>query len=534
MMADHHVERRELNARARALLAGDGTLSGPVLELAGASFQAGDEVVAMEQNRRLRPEGAGPGEFVRNGERGQVVEVRPGEHPEVVVDFERRGRVTLGEEDLMRQVRPGVVGTIAHAYAVGLTRGRGDARLYVVRRRELAPALDAHAGLPRLDDEATTLQAVTRRLEAQQAERLATEVDPEAAEVARLRRDHDLAGLARLALASEDASASPAGRAYRHAADALASAACLEPDPALVARLGPRPEGGPQRRTWDRAVGAVAVYRARWDMAPVPGGPGASWALGPAPEEGPALAYHRAAAEALEAAERSALAARPTPELATERRSLRHSLALAPSPERLDEAAAAVALARRQLAAAEADHAGAAQRLEGLSAARLWRRNRQGIEMARRSLHVADQRCARSTVELERAELRAAALQEQAPAREALRQRLDAVEAALDTQVEAAVAAPAPYLTAVLGEPPEDLTTPSSWREAAVRIEIYRHAELGHDPAEGPVVNEPGLVGAIGSRPEDYLGAVVWDHVAEVAAPELAPELEPPELDLGL
>jgi hypothetical protein len=137
-------------------------------------------------------------------------------------------------------------------------------------------------------------------------------------------------------------------------------------------------------------------------------------------------------------------------------------------------------------------------------------------------------------VELERAGVRAAALQEQAPAREALRQRLDAVEAALDAQVEAAVVAPAPYLVAVLGEPPEDLTTPSAWREAAVRIETYRHAELGHDPAEGPVVDEPGLIGAIGPRPEDYLGAVVWEHVAEVAAPELAPELEPPGLDLGL
>jgi hypothetical protein len=562
MMADHHTERGELNARARALLAGDGTLHGPVVEVAGQSFQAGDEVVAMEQNRRLRPDGAGPGEFVRNGERGAVVEVRPGPQPEVVVDFERRGQVALGEEDLMRQVRPGVVGTIAHAYAVtshmaqgetyqagrhlstdassregvyvGLTRGRGDARLYVVRRRELAPSLDAHAGLPRLDDEATTVQALTRRLEAQQAERLATEVDPEAAEVARLRCDHDLAGLVRLALASEDASASPAGRAYRHAADALASAACLDPDPVLVARLGPRPEAGPQRRTWDQAVGAVAVYRARWDTAPVPGGPGASWALGRAPAEGDAVAYHRAAAEALEAAERTALAARPTAELAEERRSLRHSLALAPSPDRLDEAAAAVALARRQLAVAERSHVEAAQRLEELSAARLWRRNRQGIEMARRSLHVADQRCARATVELERTEVRLAALQEQAPAREALRQRLDAVEAALETQVEAAVAAPAPYLTAVLGEAPEDLTAPSPWREAAVRIETYRHAELGRSPAEGPVVDEPGLVGAIGPRPEDYLGAVVWDHVAEVAAPELGPELEPPGLDLGL
>ncbi len=35
MMADHHVERREFNAAARALLVGQGTLSGPVVEVAG-------------------------------------------------------------------------------------------------------------------------------------------------------------------------------------------------------------------------------------------------------------------------------------------------------------------------------------------------------------------------------------------------------------------------------------------------------------------------------------------------------------------
>ncbi len=50
-------------------------------------------------------------------------------------------------------------------------------------------------GLPRLDeDEDSTLTALTRRLEAQRGERLAQELDPDAAEVARLRR---IAGVAR-------------------------------------------------------------------------------------------------------------------------------------------------------------------------------------------------------------------------------------------------------------------------------------------------------------------------------------------------
>ncbi len=284
MIADHHVERRELNTRARTLLAADGTLRGPVVEVAGQSFCAGDEVVAMEQDRRLRSKRGRDAGFVHNGERGRVVEVRPGRRPVVVVDFERRGQVEVTEPHLAKWVRPGVVGQLAHGYAVtsnmaqgetyqagrhlstdassregvyvGLTRGRGDARLYMVRRRDLVPSVDQHAGLPRLDDEATTLEAVTRRLESQRAERLAQEVDPDALEVARLRGSHDLAQLSALALASDDPATSLAGRAYRQEAEALASAACLDAStppsvPASVPVPTAAPSGEPGTRRWD-------------------------------------------------------------------------------------------------------------------------------------------------------------------------------------------------------------------------------------------------------------------------------------------
>ncbi len=563
MTADHHVERRELNERARALLAADGTLRGPSVEVAGQSFQVGDEVVAMEQDRELRPNGADRSDFVRNGERGRVVEVAAGRHPLVVVDFARRGRVSIDFEHLTKRVRPGVVGQIAHAYAVtshmaqgenyqagrhlstdassregvyvGLTRGRGDARLYLVRRRDLVPAVGDHAGLPRLDEEDSTLTAVTRRLESQRAERLARELDPSALRVDRLRRSHDLAGLAALALAGDDPAASLAGRAYRQAADALASRACLDVDPALAARLGPRPGAGPRRQSWDRAVGAVAVYRARWDAASTRGGPGASWALGPAPASGAALAQYHAAAEALEAAERSGLSGEPTIRLAEERRQLRRTLASGPVPAQHQHAESELFDAQRQLTVFQEERTRAGQRLDELQGAKAKRRNPQVIEMARRSLQRADQRYERAVVEVEQAETTVAALHASAPAQEAVRARLDPVEAALARQVDRAVSAPAPYLIAALGERPLDEGQPSRrWHESATRIETYRHRELGRSPSTGVAVDveSDALLSAIGARPDNYLGALQWDHVVEAVAPDLNRAMEPQGPDL--
>ncbi len=567
IMADHHHERRELNTRARALLAAQGEIFGPVVEVAGQCFQAGDEVLATQQHRDLRAEGARRNDFVRTGERGRVVEARPGPHAVVVVDFERRGRIEVGAENLEARVRPGVVGRLAHAYAltshmaqgetyhagrhlstdassragvyVGLTRGRGDARLYMVRRRDLAPDVDDHVGLPRLEDDTATVEAVTRRLETQRAERLALELDPEVSEVARLVRHRNLAELAAMAGASEDPGADLAARAYRQATADVASAACLAPDAGMVARLGPRPGAGAQRREWDHAVGAVATYRARWQARPVETevdagvetGPGAAWALGAPPAGGPALEQYRAVAEALRRAEVSVLAQRPTPELATERRDLQRSLAGAPSPAEHDHALVAVLDARQGVGDAQRRRDEAAERLADLDGPR-WRRNRQGIEMARRSLRGAETALAGWSLRLDRAETTQGALEDERPAQEQLRDRLGIVEGALDRQVGAAVAHPAPYLGAALGEPHHSPELDGPWSEAATRIESYRHRELGLIPGDGPVINEDGVVAAIGHRPSDYLDALRWDYVVEELAPELAPRMEPPGIDL--
>jgi conjugative relaxase-like TrwC/TraI family protein len=111
MIAEHHFERRELNTRARALLAADGTLAGPVLEAADQIFQAGDEVIARAQDRALRPDGGGRGSHVRNGTRGTVLDVstEPGREG-LLVAFDRKGEVFVPRAFLEAEVRRGVVG----------------------------------------------------------------------------------------------------------------------------------------------------------------------------------------------------------------------------------------------------------------------------------------------------------------------------------------------------------------------------------------------------------------------------------------
>ena len=313
MTTERHRDRRELNALARARLVADGTLHGPVLRAEELEFQAGDEVIAVEQDRELRPAGSTKrGDFIHTGERGVVVEVRlPGGRRDtgsLVVDFATRGPVVVPMEYLTRPLQRGSTGALAHSYAltsyaaqgdtydaarpvatdsssakgiyVGVTRGERDVRLYVVLERDLDPSPTAHPDMPRLEPETNALQAVIAQIRDDRDELLATEIDPLAAQVAAMRRSHSLAELDKLA-SSPSLAAPMAGRARREAEAAIATAARLRPDPDLLPRLGHRPVAPAHRRLWDDAVGHIAVYRARYAPIPVPAGPYVSWALGP-------------------------------------------------------------------------------------------------------------------------------------------------------------------------------------------------------------------------------------------------------------
>jgi conjugative relaxase-like TrwC/TraI family protein len=200
MTAEHHFERRELNARARELLADDGTLKGPELTVSGLSFRSGDEVIARITDRSLRAEGAPRDAHVRNGSLGTVVEVH--EHGGVV-DFERWGRVVVPLSYLERKISPGIVGGLQHAYAltshaaqgktfavaaplvtdastpegvyVGVTRGQFDLNAVAIRRRDLSQPLTDDV-FPVLRDETSALVETERRLRADGPELLASEL----------------------------------------------------------------------------------------------------------------------------------------------------------------------------------------------------------------------------------------------------------------------------------------------------------------------------------------------------------------------
>ena len=114
-------------------------------------------------------------------------------------------------------------------------------------------------------------------------------------------------------------------------------------------------------------------------------------------------------------------------------------------------------------------------------------------------------------------------------------ERLSVVKAALDAQVERAVAKAPSYVVDFLGPCPANGPEREGWHASARAVEEYRHQELGLCPDDGPLGDE-GVARALGPRPAEYLTALRWDATLAQAAPELAPamELEPPAIGLEL
>jgi hypothetical protein len=207
MVVEHHHERAVLNARARALLFADGTLRGPEVEMAGAGFAVGDEVIAKKPDRQLRAVGASGADHVKNGSRGTVTAV----HDQyLVVEFIGKGKIRVPRRYVEQEIAPGLTGALQHAYCVtsyaaqgetyeaarhlatdsssrqgvyvGLSRGRRDVKLYAVRRQDLVPdALDDD--LPILREDTTLFRALSSRLISTGEKRLVHETDPEAGRI---------------------------------------------------------------------------------------------------------------------------------------------------------------------------------------------------------------------------------------------------------------------------------------------------------------------------------------------------------------
>ncbi|ABW10803.1 TrwC relaxase [Parafrankia sp. EAN1pec] len=319
MMAEHQRDVDALNTAARDALTADGTLTGPVLTAAGREYQTGDEVITLTQaGHTLIPAGRPRGDYIRTGTIGRIVAVRidPSrpQHQSVTVRFPGKGTVDVGWDYLTHPFPDGRDGGLGHAYAltahkaqgstmstarplivddtsrpglyVMLSRAQQRLQAYLIRRPDLEADLDDEDWLPVLPID-SAVDRLAERLRTSRAERLAGDLDPIAQTAHRLGSSHSLAEL--LALDSptgprgsetERPGATVLRRAQIAAQARVTAAAVAAPEPALLARIGPRPEAGPHRLLWDRAVSALATYRAAHAPAAPADDPG------PRPEPG--------------------------------------------------------------------------------------------------------------------------------------------------------------------------------------------------------------------------------------------------------
>jgi conjugative relaxase-like TrwC/TraI family protein len=250
MIVGPNAMRRKLNARARALLKADGTITDPGLKAAGTEFCVGDEIVTRENDRRLRsPDGKA---FVKNGSAGTVIEVDLTRRT-LVVQFRREGRIRLPAIYLDR-------GKVEHAYAqtnflaqgsdqrrtkyhptdasrfeegyVGITRAVEETRLYIVDgHREHADEDLVHEPEKVLE---SGLAEMTIALEHRGAQSMAREADPSL-----MSRHRDLDHLDLRSLRQE-----------RQRLEAILSKAPPSVDTALSAATRTRDQLLVQRRAW--------------------------------------------------------------------------------------------------------------------------------------------------------------------------------------------------------------------------------------------------------------------------------------------
>ncbi|ONH60400.1 TrwC relaxase [Frankia sp. CcI49] len=333
MMAERTRDVEILARAARARLTADGTLTGPVVAVAGREFQVGDEVITLTQaGHTLVPAGRPASAYVRTGTLGIVTAVTLDpdvpERQTLDVHFPGKGDVTVPWEYLTHRFGDGRDGGLGYAYAITaakaegasmptaravapddtsraglyvmLSRAQTDLTAYVIRRADLEADADEEDWLPILRDPDGPFDRLAEHLAGSRAERLATDHDPLARAAHALRRTHTLAELHHLAtsgasIAPQDAPRATAGRAGPPDGDATAgtgismpvlrraelaaeaairAAAVTQPPPALTARIGTRPAAGPDRTLWDQAVAALAIHHARHSPDSPPAEPG--------------------------------------------------------------------------------------------------------------------------------------------------------------------------------------------------------------------------------------------------------------------
>ena len=281
MIAERNTDRHALNRRAQAWLRHDGTLTHPT-PIGDDTFHLGDRVVAQRPERALTSPDD-PRAHVINGSVGTVTAIRGNkDRPDLVVDFDHLGTIRVPHDFIATEVGPGRGGGLTPAYAVtsykaegqtydtarglaapgaintegmyvALTRGRNDLRVY-----SIAPAdqRTEPPELPIIEDTRAATKALADTLDRWRGADIATVADPQCC-------PHPLA--VRCLAADVGASGGlEVERARRAIEIRITGHAIANPEPALVAYLGPRPATGAHRTEWDEAVARHALYHHRW------------------------------------------------------------------------------------------------------------------------------------------------------------------------------------------------------------------------------------------------------------------------------
>ena len=488
MIAEHHRERRALNARAQQLLCSDGTLTGPGVRIGDATFHVGDEVIARAPNRDLYPAGDRTA-YVRNGTNGTITDIQGDTGAEtLIVNFDNRGEISVPNHWLTTELRPGITGGLSPAYAVtshaaqgdtyrtgriiatdtasteavyvGLTRGSHDARIYTVRNEP--HTIDTDPRLPRIEDPRTEIEALADQLSKKRPTELASVANPDIERVL---------ALSRLSLPELAASSDPLASHARGIVESrIAHAARATLEPAVIEHLGPRPVDRELAQTWDHGVEATAVYRARWnDPASLPQAPNAG---------GPQAADYDDMTAKTRAAQVSSLTERPTPELAALRAEIVSAVRRLPMHDER--------MLMADLEQARAEMASARARLDASATPTALARAESRLELAQR--RESDGQAA----------LRSIAVGVE---------QVENIDAALAPRIRSAVASPSSYIIDTIGDRPDH--HPERWDAAAKAIETYRHATLGIEPTQGALPDNP----AIGVRPANPLASEAWASV---------------------
>ncbi|MCP3860552.1 MAG: AAA family ATPase, partial [Phycisphaeraceae bacterium] len=528
MIAERNADRHALNRRAQAWLRQDGTLTHPA-RVGDDTFHRGDRVVAQVADKTLTAEPDVPRRHVINGSAGTITgHTGDSGHPDLIVDFDHLGTIRIPYDFIATEVGPGRGGGLTPAYAVtsykaegqtydaarglaapgaintegmyvALTRGRNDLRVY-----SIAPAdqRTEPPELPIIDDPRAATKALADTLSKWRGADIAIAADPHAS------RTHTQS----IASFSDRSAVQTEGpvveRARRAVEERIAGHAIANPDPVIVAKLGPRPEPGDHRDAWDHAVGQVALYQQRWvgdaENSHLP-----ERAQGGSEQR----THHARLANAITDARLRLAETRAVGEVLDELELVTSALEGKPSGSEaaqslLDSTTTEHRRNQARLAAAKADH---------LATSVGRRRNPDAIETARRNLRETEVDVAGSALRRDEARQLLSATRDDPAARQALQQRATSIGQAIELKIVTAVQNPAPYLAEALGpRPPRSHPDRPTWNNAASHLEAYRHKILRRSPDDGPLA-PTGVAAAIGPRPRVVSMAKRWLGVAKQA-----------------